>query len=745
MTGPFVAPDDPEYLALKSEYSFNDQALRQQFLSVSNQINVDNSMLAKQLNLAVFRISCDPSVPIPRVLFGYLATQQNQTQDMQALKSVISWTKKAAPYDLATEIAKVYPRVPWITDYFVISTFPATFGHFLSEEYLQYGLSFIQSHLNDPLAPRLIGTYLMHSFLFRDRLMLSFFQLIVRNEGTEMSIVEVFVEAVRSSIRYLTEFHLEAIRILRGENQARAIEAVFTYFLIPTIEIWAFSPLYRTTNLIQKKGGPATNYQTIVYDFVLREEVVKLRDDEARASQFLDLFVDDLFMEMPKISAIVVYGGVKFPMTVVDITIIQHLSDLHRSLSGSVPRTRDPQGNVETALADAMIIRTNFSHYLPSSINEPVATETSPHLTRKRLQEHKAMHDFLFRIAGGLKQFHTNIAAVKNVSNLYYRVLAHRLFLADGCSTQPAQYASFQRMKYAAHIFNQFASPAFREYVKTQRRGESGELHERDLLRRINQGIKNGQSVAQSIVSGTVDCINEWKARYNAAHPSSPQGLCQEMKEDLPHCQFFVDAADRVTFSLVMNQLSNCPYPILGRSRESPKANREALTANLAHASETSPFITCTKDQVARDSAVKASLDTDVDVSFLLMKAEDAAEAAFDAEDHRFGIGDWAVFFLEVELLLRSIFKSDRAIQAIRQNPGWERLLMCALFDGKEPIFLRGWLFQILMLVKLLREMKSPFLDDLEEIGNPINDAVVAAFANLRQWFGFKKELFASR
>jgi hypothetical protein len=49
------------------------------------------------------------------------------------------------------------------------------------------------------------------------------------------------------------------------------------------------------------------------------------------------------------------------------------------------------------------------------------------------------------------------------------------------------------------------------------------------------------------------------------------------------------------------------------------------------------------------------------------------------------------------------------------------------------------------MIVKMLRiDVRNPMLENLAEIGNPITDEIVRAFANLREWFDFRPEVFAT-
>jgi hypothetical protein len=320
MTDKFAPPTDPAYVRLKSLYSFNEQTLRTQFLTLSNQLNWDNAMFAKQHNLCLFRELYHNSIAMPEEIFIYEPDQANLGSDTRAVKMTVAWTTKVATYNLSYELSKVYPGIPWITRYFVISTFPAAFGHFLSEEYLQSGVRFIESHIDDPLASQLLGSLLMHCFLFRDRFLYAFYRRRIQDQTvSNEALLELFLETLRSAVTYLSDLHIAAIRLLRSRNERAAIEAVFQYFLIPTVKLWAWHPLFRVTNLIQKKVGKATSYQTIQYDFILLKEIETLQADEARAASVLDFFVDEIGSPLPSSSKMLLSSGVKFALAVTAI------------------------------------------------------------------------------------------------------------------------------------------------------------------------------------------------------------------------------------------------------------------------------------------------------------------------------------------------------------------------------------------------------------------------------------------
>jgi hypothetical protein len=741
----FVPPTDLEYISLRDEYSFNDQALRAQFIAVSSQINLDNMMLAKQHNFILFRERCDPRVSLPLELFAY-DQSPIQPQESQAVKTVVSWTRERARYDLGSEFSKVYPGVQWISEYFVTSSFPAIFGHFVSDEYLKCGLLFIESHISDALAPRLVGTYLLHCFLLRHRLLEIFYQLLVakQSDPSPDELLVIFIEAFSFAMPYFSEMQITAVQRLREVGEDKAIEAVVTHFLVEAVKVWRFHPLFTTTGLIQKRrpGGSAQSFAHVTYDFVLLDQVKRLGQDRVLRREILDLFVDDVGMEMPAISSIIFYGGIKFPLSVVDLVLLQHLNELHKGLTGSMAKVREIRGNVETAHIDAFRLRARSVHYLPPTVNEPIPTEVSVHLTREKLLEHKAVHDFLFDLAGGLKHFHTVIAAQNHINRLHYYSLAHRLFFAEHSQIQPAAYAMFQRRKYGLQVFDQFVKGVLLEYVRAHTEGSFLEVHEREIGRRIADGIARGDTVVNSILQGTVDYVNGWKQRFNAESTTSQQGMCSASKDhDYPLCQFFADAVDQLVFALTMNRLSTCPFPIVSERIRSEE-QREVVSKLLQSMSQPSVFVEFAREQFQDDADIAILMENSTEAKFLLMKAEQAAMASFARGEIKWGSGDHILLFLEIESLLRPIMTSEILVEMLRHDPNWGRRLMSALFNAENPLFLRAFLSTCLMIVRLLREQRNPLVENLAEIGNPITQEIIRAFGNLREWFDFKEDVF---
>jgi hypothetical protein len=737
----FRQPNDFEYRTLKAEYSFNDQALRGEFLVVSNKINLDNMMLAKQHNLVLFRHRCGPSVTLPRELFSFDVAPTAMAESL-ALKTVIPWTEKDAQYDLATEISKVYPGTPWIVEYFVTSSFPAIFGHFVSAEYLENGLLFVEGHISDPLAPRLVGTFLLHAFLFRDRLLQVFFQELSTLPATDSFALEVlkdkFTRAFFFCMPYLSEAHVRAVRRLRAQNPQGAVEAVFTCFLLETIKLWPFCPLFTTTEIIlRRKPGTAPHRDWKErFETVLVSVVERLSRDPQEAKRFLDLFSDEIGMEMPRISTIIFYGGVKFPLTVVDIGILCQLHELLKTLTGTRARPVAPRVCVETAAVDAFRIRCQFAHFLQPSVHEPQATEASPFPTRQKLLEHRAMHEFLFGIAGGLKQFHTIIAAQKSINVLQYKALADHLY-RTGAESQAANFANFQRRQYALHIFDNWVLGIFLEWMKVQPAG-SRDAHERELESRINRFIAEKKRPAtEALHEATAEYVNEWKRRFNAQSPSLTQAMVDAGTDQAcSFCPFFTEAVDIVVFALVASQVTGCQLSIVDRTVNQLKSDRlEKLKRNLQDVSICWPYYNF-DIQEAIQSTRDLFVDGAEDVKFLLARADESIKIAFENGDDRFQTGTHFLLYLEIEAQGKLLFLSDIAEDAKAGDPDWDRKLMCALLDGRDPIYLRAALPRVVACVNQLYSMELPSIQNLLRIGNPIDESIVDAFRHVRDWLG---------
>jgi hypothetical protein len=216
--------------ALQDQYWLHIKEFEVQFLNNARNMERDCVMAAKQINLLHFRELCLETHRLPDALFVFTSSQFALSE--QIVPFFAAYPSGESSVDLAAVITTAYPNVPWIVQYFIHSTFPAMFCNFISAEYLAVGFRFLETHIRDRLIPQLVGVYLLHAFLFRDRLLECFFRLaILRPENLpESQLFELFVEAVENCVQYLSEYHVRILKILASKSEKAAIGAV-SYFI----------------------------------------------------------------------------------------------------------------------------------------------------------------------------------------------------------------------------------------------------------------------------------------------------------------------------------------------------------------------------------------------------------------------------------------------------------------------------------------------------------------------------------
>jgi hypothetical protein len=714
---------DRHYLELKALYSFNDQALKNQFLSVSNQINLDNVILAKQHDLLVFRELCfDLHIRCPSELFSFDSSVISQ-MGSHPLRYVNDLPPGRVSYDLRTEISNVYPGVPWIVDYFILNTFPAIFGHFTSEEYLISGCRFVEAHIRDDLAPQLVGSYLLHCFNFRDRFHDAFFDAVRDSETiTFNGLVQRFLDSFRFCVPYFAKSHLQAVSALRRESEPKAFSGVFDHFLIPTIKVWYFSPLFRCTELITQRAKSGT------CEYVFLE---KLREKAPGFSaQLLDAFQVPAAMPVPRIGSILFYGGVKFSLSVVDGFLLQHLGSL---VTGARSATR---GSVETAIEDAFRLRTRYSHFPETDVSVPTPTDGGKEMTLQRLEDHKRLHDFLFTHAGGLQQFHVAIESMRKVIGLQYRSYARRLFEIEGC--QPTEFASGQRRLYCLRVFSSYVRNPLRDYMTSRMQGDFEEFHGRALQSRLEEAILGKRPIADSVLQGTADYVNEWKQRFSKDFPQSNHGLSNPNKDtDYSQCQYFLEAVDAVTFSLLLEKLSSLRLPVIPKKALSDRG--DFFNDFVVRNSDCPELLTVPVQSIEEDPEIQDVLQTGSDIRFLLLVTENILIGRFERGDE-FGTGELLLMFLEIESWLRFRLESEM----FKRDEIGKRNILAAFYHPDRPTYTRGYLIHLLLIMQMLGEDQMREIPNLRLIGNPIGDGIIAAFENMRRWYGLSTRLVRS-
>jgi hypothetical protein len=344
------------------------------------------------------------------------------------------------------------------------------------------------------------------------------------------------------------------------------------------------------------------------------------------------------------------------------------------------------------------------------------------------------MHDFLFSVSGGLKKFYVVLSAQKSINALANRALAHSFFISENCALQPALFARAQRREYALLYFQQFPNDRLRDFIAAN--GEPPEATRAVLERRICAKIAAESDSGAAIISAVLEHANAWKEQFNHRfHLQQP--LCAATDDDFVYCRFFAGAVDAVAFELVMQCLSACPFTVAARG------GWEGLARALREASEgEQPWLSCTAEAAMRHAVVKIRAELSSFLSWLIATADAAAKEAFEAGELRFGLGDWAVVFLEIEAMLKEVMDDPAVVLEVSLDRAWIRMFMSAVCKSGEPVALRAWLKQVLMAVAYL-DGNNPMIVELDTIGNPITPEILKRFQRLREWFGFGRKLMA--
>lgn len=472
----------------KELYSFNPENLKQRFFELANNAFINHNTYMKQYNLLLFR-TLFPQLPLPDLLFTY-STDLSYDYDTlspisELLKSYIEDTnsKNHGSYSISnilrncfrfknpltsvkaslkTQLFKPEPTffktpmesddddvdtqidrfvlqpevsISFINDFFCISTFPAFFGHFSSEEYIRAGFNFIKLRIKDPLAPNLVAVFLLHCSQFRDRLLEAFidnmiyeFDQIKTGDHLEEDIEQKFstdnllnilYNSFEECIFYFTEYHFDIINILRQKDEEEALLAVCYYFLREVVSLFKYSPLLSETGLLSKcrcPKNPATYARIMRVDY-LDNITDQLCVNRTFSMKILDLFQKMSFgyAEMPKISTIKYQDGFNFCLSLADIRVLNCLYYAERYPNKSLedyPRYT----NIRDFLLEMFTIKGKFRQYIKTDIQEPKRTETSTEMTAKKLEEQKEFHNFLTEHSNGMK--HLEICASCALDNL---------------------------------------------------------------------------------------------------------------------------------------------------------------------------------------------------------------------------------------------------------------------------------------------------------------------------------------
>jgi hypothetical protein len=537
------------------------------------------------------------------------------------------------------------------------------------------------------------------------------------------------MESLDRSIPYFSKSHLTAVTLLREVSEKSAFDAVFSYFLLKTVSLWQFSGPFRCNDQLLRQrpfARPPQNYDEISFDFLLTDSLQSKPSDPTFVTTLLDLFSQDVGMEMPEVGLILFYGGVRFVLSTVDSFLLMQLLNLVRGLRSNSGAPRPVSPEIGLALPHAFTLRLKFVHYPPVKHSEPVPKSTSSDLTSEKLEDHKRLHEFLFNSAAGLKQFQALVASKRRLLRLAYSALSDKMLKCRVTFSQPAVFWLYQRTRYGQQLFHGFALRALVGYI----RQHSADEFEAEINERIERRMRQ-YGVAEAVLLGVTDYVNEWKRRFNQEHPDHPHVLCAPSKDvEYPLCHHFFSAVEAMTAGFVLGRMSMIPFPL-----GSPPDNDRLLTMINADCLEKSVWKCPNLEADDFDERIVIGGD----LRFLIARADETLGVIFGRNfEEPFGHGFMVPVFLEIERMIRASLHNVNPESKLDLH----RELMGRLFAGRDPVFLRTMLFKLMVLIKQLIDVPQPSMPDLARLGDPIGSEIRTAFVHLRDWFGYIPDIF---
>jgi hypothetical protein len=530
-----------------------------------------------------------------------------------------------------------------------------------------------------------------------------------------VALAQLLLASLRAAASYLSCWHVKAVALLRQERgDDAAVDAVFRNFLLGVMDQWKLSPRLSATTLLLGDGAvPELSCVGFQTDSAVTRALTLLCTDPATVSELLALFCEcQIDTEYPKGTQTIFYGGIKFHMSIVDSTILNHFVTLFRFITKGTPIPDPAGGNIATALADAFRIKVRFVHSFAATVREPVPTETSEFLTKKKLLERKAVHDYLFGMSGGLRTWRLIVEAQQAMLCLAYRGLASYYFMIDPIRCEPWRIARNQFGRYGIQMANHFLIDTLRRKMETLVSGDITAYLEAEIGKRIGQNLGRAPSPEQVILETVVDFINEWKSKVL---PDCPRTTASQ-QQDYPYCRLFANAAARLLLEVTC----------LGLSTED---------CSLAHVGTRIEGLVGEFIGDEGDPAMSSVVANEADVGVMLRKADDYFERMADAKASGTDTGNHIMLFLEIEEMLRTVMATPQVVESSFGKPTWKIKLVRAMLVEREGKFLREGLLKCLFTLKDLRSPETEIGRKLNEIGNPFGAKVIAAFHNLAEWF----------
>jgi hypothetical protein len=712
----FMAAQDDAYVELKDLYSFPVHLLLDQFRERAMSVCGELMSLAKQHNLMRFREIClQHSFGLPDTPFMYDSGSIDGNPALAGvegrkrfeLDDLVHWNPDRASPDLAADIQATYPNTPWIVAYFVTVTFPTTFGHFLSVDLAREGLSFIRSHIGQrEIAGKLLGSFLLHSFVFRDRLLDNFCQRVTLADGSDRDrLRNVFLACYAASLRYLSRAHVDAIQLFAAEfGRTAAAETIIERFLTVVVQYWQAAPFLPGLTMRPRGRGARA-------DFPLKDCLLDFARHPDAARHLIDPLADTCTSDPPNLAFLVPppVFGFRFDVSHVDEVLMLRL-DGRRFVAGQ-----------SDAAAEAFRLRMNRTYYFQYDRKwdeRPVVDKDPEHLTKEELSQRRAFHHFCIRRSGAFRTIDLWLGALRRILTAQSRLVVSRRPPASA----PGQFALEQFTRWGYDLFCRLGfEKGFVEYVRGLGGGGDVEAFVRAQIGQcLRANLRARQPVAEAVLGAAKDCISRWKVGFNR-----DPIVCTPV--DLTLCGYFCDAVLRAADAMFACHLSAHPVPLLCRARSEVVAElREVLQKRERQCHFPVPL--------PREEDVAATLGP---IRDFLTAANLIAQYSFESGRDVWGSGDQLMFFLWIEGLLNFYFTKR---PHLADWPTTCPSLMISIFpntdDPTGPIYIRGWLLKILHTVEKWKNGDPGLGEALGDVGHLIlTDERLSALDRLAYFF----------
>jgi hypothetical protein len=561
------------------------------------------------------------------------------------------------------------------------------FGHFSSAEYVVSASYFLISYIEDDLIHELVGSYLFHCFLFRDRLLEIFLKkLTTATDRSPTSLVPLFIESVSDCAPYFAFTHLQVVQLLRQRSVRLAVAAVLTHLLLPIVDLWHFSPA------------------AVAIGDSLSAALAALGASDPLALRLLDAFQPGPTTEMPEIGRIIIDSGVRFALTRVDTVLMSNiLTSFGSADRSSLPKLR--LESVASALSDAFVIKTAFVHSPKSLVKLPAAPFSFGQNEDRREARVfvRTLHASVFELAGGLRQFH----AITDACGRALALVTAQWATFD--SGAPAPFAEAQRVEYAAAVTDSWLVGKVREFAMPGR--------EADLRVRIARLIAAGSAPAKAVLAAVAENVNGCKERYNKVYTDNVQGCSQpDPATDGVYCQYFCDGVEAVMMARLFRALSAIEIDFVDDVPDMPK-----------------PMLFSKGKQAPQTLVEGLAL-----VKFYVIAAESAFEKEVSQGKAKLNVGGRLQLFYEIFKRLEPVMLEPSPGTNFMPVP--EHVVSWA-FGGIKLTNFRACLLQAWKVLDLLVKDKFPGITRLSVVGNPITIEYAVPIAKLVLWFSILDEI----